>query len=533
MPLLLIVLWGIRTLRALFQQVSLWQVREYRMDRLRAHLTTPGAIQGLLHPVSTAKWGFFLFLLATPSLAASPLARNALTIAYAAEAALAVSEFAKQSFRRPRPTLKALGISVWTAVLLGGFLLGLGDRFEPTIVLLGLDRLLPLLVALTVLALAPATSVYRSAALTRAKRRIQRHPRLTTIGITGSFGKSSTKEFLENLLRDRFQILKTPANVNTEIGIARVVLEGLEDDHDVFICEMGAYREGEIARAASMVRPTIGILTAVSDQHLALFGSRDAIARAKGELLRSLPANGTAIVNGNDPTCVRLSRERMRVRRVLRYGTGADADVRATRVSVLPRSLRLTVEIGGATAELAVPLLGEQQVPNILAATAAASIMGMTLTEIAEAAAALAPLPRTMEPRQGIAGTTVVDDTYSANPDGVVAAMEFLHHAGAATKVAIVASMIELGRGSPDAHRRAGEALANARPALTILTSPDYADEVIHGAAAVHAATARRIVVETNAARALARTRPLLGKDTMIMLEGRIPERLRQALLTS
>lgn len=533
MPLLLLVLWGVRTLRALFQQASLWQIKEYRVDRLRAHLATPGAMQGLLHPVSTAKWGFFLLLLSSPSLSASTIIQSALTIAYAAEAALAVSELTHKNFRRPRPTLKVFGISLLTVALLGGFLLGLGDRFEPTVVLLGLDRTLPLLITLAILALAPATKVQRSAAVTRAKRRIQAHPQLTTIGITGSFGKSSTKEFLEHLLRDRFQVLKTPANVNTEIGIARVVLEGLQDDHDVFICEMGAYREGEIARAASMVRPTIGILTAVSDQHLALFGSRDAIARAKGELLRSLPANGTAIVNGDDPTCVRLSREPLRVRRVLRFGTGMGADVRATRVSVLPRSLRLTVEIGGATAELAVPLLGEQQVPNILAATAAASVMGMTLLEIAKAAGTLTPPPRTMELRQGIADTTVVDDSYSANPNGVLAAIAFLRHANAARMIIILTSMIELGRDAPGAHRKVGEVLSLARPEITILTSPDYAGDVIQGAADVHPETARRIVMETDVNRVLARVRPLLGKDTMVMLEGRIPERLRQALLAS
>lgn len=534
MSQLLLALWGIRTLRSLLRQVSLWQVKEYRLDRLRAQVKTPSVLRGLVHPAATAKWGFLLLLVADPALAAGAPTRSALTLVYALEAFILVRELFQRSFRRPRPTPKALGIAALTALLLT-LLLGsaLPSTVDATVILLALDRALPLLVAVSVLLFAPATFLQRSAAIRRATTRIAHHRTLTAIGVTGSFGKSSTKEFLATMLRHRFRVLKTPANVNTEIGIARVVLNSLEKTHDVFVCEMGAYRRGEIARSCAMVRPKIGILTAISDQHLSLFGSREAIAQAKGELLRSLPEAGTAIINGDDPACERIAGEQLAVRRILRYGHRSGADVRSDGISVLPRSLRLTIGMGPETAEFEVPLLGRHHVGSLLASAAAASAMGMTLPEIAEAASAIAPLPRTMEPLRGDKGTFVVDDTYSANPDGAIAAIEFLRHAEAATNVVVFAGMIELGRDAPGAHRRVGEALAAARADLALLTTTDYADDVMLGSAKINAAFAQHIVVETNPARALARLRPLFGADTVVLLEGRIPEKLRQAVRTS
>lgn len=528
---LLATLWGIRTLRSLLAHVSLWQVKEYRLDRLRAHFTLPSTVQGLFHPVATVKWGAVFWLLADAPFAASPIMWRALTAAYTLETVAFARELFRMRFRRPRPTGRVLVICAFVTFLLVLLLLsGVATRSQIPPTLLVLDRLLPFLVAAAVAATVPLVNLERFTTIRRATRKLQNHRGVTTVGVTGSFGKSSAKEFLFTMLRDRFDVLKTPANVNTEIGIARTVLASLRPIHDVFVCEMGAYRPGEIARVARIVRPRIGILTAVRNQHLALFGSHEAIAETKAELLRALPADGTAIVNGDDPTSTRLAKG-LKVRRVLRYGRGADTDVRVTRTEVRARVLTITVAHNGETADVIVPLLGQQHTGSLLAATAAALVLGLTLQEIAEAAAAITSLPRTMEHRLGPSGSSIVDDTYSANPDGVVAAIEFLRFAGKGTTVAVLANMIELGRDAPGAHRRVGEALARARPALVVLTAQDYADEIIRGAVRVDATLPQRMIIETDADRAFERVQPLLNEDTVVLLEGRIPETLRRSLL--
>ncbi len=141
------------------------------------------------------------------------------------------------------------------------------------------------------------------------------------LGITGSYGKTSTKYVVADLLASRYRVLKTPAGVNTTMGITRVVREELRDDHEVFVVEMSAYGPGEIREVCDIVHPSLGILTAVGVQHLERFGTPERIAEAKYELLAALPSGAPAVVNADDPVCLRLAeRARTEGKRVLLYG---------------------------------------------------------------------------------------------------------------------------------------------------------------------------------------------------------------------
>lgn len=531
MTAVLALLWTVRTVRTLLQQTAFWQIKEYRLDRMAAHARLPSTIARLSHPMLAFRWGLLVMFLAVPEVARSLVGAGLLALLYAHESSWFIGELRAWRFRRPRPTTKAIGILALAAGALGALAtMGFWASFPATTLFLTLDRVTPLVVACATLAFAPPTYLRRARAMRAARARIREHHALTTIGITGSYGKSSTKEFLGRILEPRFRVLKTPANVNSEIGVAQTVLTHLGDDHDVFVCEMGAYRPGEIARVASIVRPRIGILTAIGEQHLALFGSKQRLAQAKGELLGSLPPEGTAIVNGDDPLCLALL-PRTPAHRRIRFGLGTANDVRAENIQTERTELVFQLHLQGAVRDIRAPLLGAQQIVSILAATAGAHALGLPLDDIADGIARLRPLPRTMEPRSGPNGAFVIEDTYSANPEGVLAALAYLRTVPAQKRVVVMTTMIELGQAATDAHVLVGKALAALRPALVILTARDYAADVIQGAAPSEGAAPLPIVVETNPVRARARVEALLDPATVVLLEGRIPEHLRTSLL--
>lgn len=531
--LLLVLLWSIRIAVAALRLVAFWQVKEYRVDRARAHFGLPSTRRRILGPLPLAKSLLLLAgLLLFPALRVTGGATLAVTALYAGEAASFGWALRAGRLTRPRRTPRALALLTWnlgSTFALAGLTLA-SSAIAPPLVLLALDLLLPLTTALGVALSSPARSVAHARTVRRAAARIRKHPRLVTIGITGSMGKSSTKEFLATILGLTRRVLKTPANVNTDVGAAQVILESLRPEHDVFVCEMGAYRRGEIARIAAMAKPTVGILTAISDQHLALFGSRERLTQAKGELLRALPPEGTAIVNGDDPRCLARLTQTPAQRRI-RFGLGTANDVRAENTLIERTELVFQLHLPDAARSIRAPLLGAQQVPSILAAAAGAHALGLSPDDIAAGIARLRPLPRTMEPRSGPNGAFVIDDTYSANPDGVLAALAYLRTVPVQKRVVVMTTMIELGSAAADAHRRVGEALAALRPALVILTARDYAADLVRGAASREGA-APPIVVETNPVRARARVEALLDPTTVVLLEGRIPETLRSALLT-
>ncbi|EKD24567.1 MAG: hypothetical protein ACD_80C00204G0001, partial [uncultured bacterium (gcode 4)] len=205
----------------------------------------------------------------------------------------------RKSIRRPVPTPKALLI-VGMLVAMEGLML----LFLPFINILLLVLVFRwFLTAVAVVILSIPSFFAKKMYIMAATKKLARYKKLRVIGITGSYGKSSTKEFLSQILEKTYSIKKTPKNTNTEIGIAKHILRTNFKNVDVYVVEMGAYRMKEIKKICDMVHPHIGILTAIAPQHLSLFGSMENIASTKKELLTSLPKNGWAITNVDNPYC--------------------------------------------------------------------------------------------------------------------------------------------------------------------------------------------------------------------------------------
>ena len=192
------------------------------------------------------------------------------------------------------------------------------------------------------------------------------------IGVTGSFGKTSTKFAIERLVGSSGEVLATPGSFNTPLGVARTINENLEREHRYFVVEMGAYGTGEIAELCSFVRPRIGVLTAIGPAHLERFGSMDAIRRGKYELIESLPSEGTAVMNVDDPE-VRALADRTPHVPVVRYGLQKEGspDITARGVDLNPRGTTLTIvdSRSGEELRVATRLLGRHALGHVLAAT--------------------------------------------------------------------------------------------------------------------------------------------------------------------
>jgi UDP-N-acetylmuramoyl-tripeptide--D-alanyl-D-alanine ligase len=287
----------------------------------------------------------------------------------------------------------------------------------------------------------------------------RRHMDAVVVGITGSTGKTSVKDLTAAVLAPRYRVTASPRSFNTEVGVPLTLLAATEDT-EVVVCEMGSRGRGHISRLTEMARPQIGVVTNVGPAHLEMFGSLEGVAEAKAELVEALPAEGTAVLNADDPV-VRDFGHRTSAR-ILLYGTASDAAVRGEDLT-LDREGRASFTLhtpkGSERVELAVP--GEHMAWNALAACGGGVALGLSAGECAAALKEARVSPWRMEVFETPGGVRVVNDAYNANPASVAAALKAARWmAGEARCIAVLGEMAELGEASGEEHERIGELLA-------------------------------------------------------------------------
>jgi UDP-N-acetylmuramoyl-tripeptide--D-alanyl-D-alanine ligase len=305
---------------------------------------------------------------------------------------------------------------------------------------------------------------------------------LLTLAITGSSGKTSTKDLLGQVLATAGPTVSPPGSYNNDIGLPLTVLTADEQTR-FLVLEMGARGRGHIARLCRVARPRIGVVLNVGSAHLGEFGSPDGIAAAKGELVEALDEAGTAVLNADDPRVIGMAPRT--VARVLRTGRGEDADVRALGVTLDDSArARFTLAAGGERHPVALQVVGEHQVANALSAAGAALAAGMAPAEVAAALTAAGPRSRwRMEVSRRDDGVTVVNDAYNANPESMRAALAALTGLSGARRVAVLGAMAELGPDAGAEHERLGRDAAAAGVDLIVAVGPD-AVGIADGAAA-------------------------------------------------
>ena len=290
---------------------------------------------------------------------------------------------------------------------------------------------------------------------------------IPVIGITGSVGKTTTKEMIAAVLSQRFNTHKTQKNLNNELGVPWTLLR-LDDGHHVSVVEMGISDFGEMRRLTHMVRPTIAVFSVIGDAHLEFLGDRDGVMRAKGEIFEGMDENGLAVLNGDDP----IQRKCHPNMRRVTYGLGEGCDVRGSDVRNLGEDgMRMTVRHSGGTFEVAIPAFGSHLASAALAAAAVGLELGLTGEEIARGVAQY----QTVGDRARVihAGDmTIVSDCYNANPNSCQAAVDSLMQLEGKRRVCVLGDMLELGPRTEELHHGVGEYAAKAGVDLVIGCGP-------------------------------------------------------------
>ena len=277
---------------------------------------------------------------------------------------------------------------------------------------------------------------------------------IPVVAVTGSNGKTTTKEMIAAVLAERWRVLKPEASFNNQWGLPLTLLR-LTPEHEALVVEIGTNRRGEIAALASLAAPTVGVVTTVAAVHTEFLGGLQGVREEKADLVRAVGNGGAVVLNADDPRVASMAAET--VAPVVTYGRTAGATVRAVGELIdSPRGLELTLESGGERQPLRLGFAGEHNVTNALAAAGAGLALGLSLPEIVRGLAAARPVKGRCVWRSA-GGVRILDDTYNANPASVKAALDTAAASrGPSRLIAVLGDMLELGPLAEAAHREVG-----------------------------------------------------------------------------
>lgn len=516
------ILWLIKEIKSTLFWIYLWQLKEYHLGRFIDHFRT---VQGKkiffnLQFIFKIFLYFSFFYFSKHFLIFSIL----LFFVYIFESLNFLRKILKKKLLYPKFTLKSTFLVL---VSLFCFFIIFKAFFSNIQTLLLYDIFDFAVICGLVFTFQPLTSILRKRSLNLATKKRKEFKNLIVIGITGSFGKTSTKEFLATILEYKYgrdRVLKTPAHFNSEIGISKVILDNLNITHLFFVCEMGAYNKGGIKKLAKIVQPKIGIVTGVNEQHLALFGSFENLLSAEGgkELLEALPKDGLLIYNGDNEILQNLYSQINFEKRTVGI-KNSQVDLQAFNIKVQKDSLSFFVvsKKEGEVIEITTNLIGAQNIPNLLLAICCAQELGI---EIAESAVAL----RYLKPEQG--GVTlvktpkyfnVVDASYSTNPDAVLAHLDYLK-IWQGKKVILMPSLIELGKKAKEVHQKIGKKIYEVCD-LAIITTKDYFKEIKKEGK-------EKVFYTSDPKKVYDLIRLFRGEEDVILIEGRVKDEIKQVL---
>jgi UDP-N-acetylmuramoyl-tripeptide--D-alanyl-D-alanine ligase len=387
----------------------------------------------------------------------------------------------------------------------------------------------------------PLAALARVLIIRKAIKRRETFDSLIVIGITGSYGKTSTKEFLSTILSEKFNVLKTKEHQNSEVGVSQCILKELKPEHQIFVVEMGAYNRGGIKLLCDIAKPKIGILTGINEQHVATFGSQENIIQGKYELIENLPKDGIAIFNGDNNYCFELYEnteitKRLSISSISEKEKIIKVDAWADNINVKKEFLNFKVYTkDGQSSDFRVNLLGGQNVENILMDVIAAKELGMNLNEISEACKKIRLEQGGMKLIRN-KGFNVVNSTYSSNSDGVIANLNYLK-IWQGRKVIIMPCLIELGKAAAEVHKRIGEKIGQVCD-LAIITTSDYFEEIKDGA--THSKNSGQVKLLKGGAKVLfiedpqkifEKIKDFNHVEDVILLQSRVPKELIDLLI--
>jgi len=291
-----------------------------------------------------------------------------------------------------------------------------------------------------------------------------------SVGITGSYGKTSTKFITAAILSEKYKVLNTPESYNTPMGISKVINNQLTSDYDVFIAELGATKSRDIDEVAKLTNPKIGVITSIGPCHLETFKSIDNIMRTKYELIENLPDDGTAIFNYDNEYVRKLADKTFKAKLLYGIDNIEETDIFATNIHVDSNGSSFSLCINSlGTIDCNTKLLGEHNILNILAGAAVASVLGLSLKEIKGGISKLKAVEHRLQLIDRGTGVLVIDDAFNSNPDGARAALNVLSSFADRRKIIVTPGMVELGDLEETENYKFGENIATVCDAAILV----------------------------------------------------------------
>lgn len=341
--------------------------------------------------------------------------------------------------RATRLYIAALSLSL----LVAGLAAGLTTLSNGSRALLAIAILAPYFMMAANIIMQPVEKRINRKYYDEAKQILSQMQDLTVIGITGSYGKTSTKHYLYRILCERYNVLMTPGSFNTPMGVIRTIREQMKPYHNIFICEMGAKQIGDIKEICDLVAPQIGIITAVGEQHLESFKTIGNVQRTKFELVDALPGSGLAVINNDFPYIANRPVENVPVKRYTIADTGADYHIEDIRYDT--DATRFTVVGGGERIELSTKLIGECNLSNLMAAVITARHLQVPVSSIQYGVSRIEQVEHRLNMKRTPGGISIIDDAFNSNPDGARMALDVLRRMTQGKRIIITPGMIELG----------------------------------------------------------------------------------------
>lgn len=464
--------------------VGLWQDKEYRLDRLLVHFKE--TVQGkrlFLSLGNIIKLFLFVgYIYIVFHEQYTSFFEITVGLVFITQACIVIKDIIFHRIKRPVFTLKA------DALLLLSFLavtvLFLSPLTNPFVWIVIVDRLLPAVIALFIFFFAFPTEIYRDIQIQRATKKMKQLHHVKVIAVSGSYGKTSTKEYIAQVLSKKFSVVNTSGSTNTPIGIAQTILKKVKPDTEIFVVEMGAYKKGELAQLCRIVKPHMSVTTAISDQHISLYGNFQNVVESEYEIIQALAKDGVALFNWNNEGTHYLY-ERTKKKKIpyqwFEKKPTKKIEIGAYNVHATPEGIAFQVILHNEEFNCSSPLLGIHAVENILPAIFFASQFGFSQKEIVSALHTLIPPPQTMMKQQLQSGMIGIDDTFNASPESVFAAMEYmvLH---STKKMFVLGPLTELGNQAKERHYQIGKKASTTCDYLFILND-NFSEDLLRGIA--------------------------------------------------
>lgn len=526
-----IIIFALWIPQAIYQTLSwiYWiQVKEYRMDRFLLLFESRDGRKNL---------EIYLIVLMLVLLLAAVILQNPLFI-FVAFLLFNLSLFwaiIQRGVRRPIWTLRAKRL-FGTSLFVMGFTLAVYFLFNPslfTVFLVG-EAIVLLSPFIGIIWTTPSVLLTKNKEIKLAKAHLEKF-KPTVVGITGSYGKTTTKEFIAHLLSQKYNTAKTTGSENTEFGIARKTVSFVREPTKFFVVEMGAYKIGEIKKLSSIVGPSIGVITGIETQHLSLFGSLENIMKAKYELVESLPKGGIAIFNLSNKYCYRMyswAKKEKKWKVYSYFFRKAEKGKVSRRTDLVAQIIRADVDgvdfevlYKGQKKKLLAPLHGAHFIENLAGSILVAKLLGVSWEEISSGCKTITMPKKIMQIYKSLNDLTIIDDSYNSTPHGFIAALKYLSLFPNKKKFVVTSGIIELGDVSHKIHNDLGNRMRQEINRI-YLTNGDFYDDIVRG-------------LEDKEKLILANDKDMLEKmidglkiedDAVVLLEGRMPSIVTTAL---